>query len=138
VEAKEISAREKDFLEVSYQRRERIAMRFVLLYKSGKPEANDPPDPKEIAAVGKLVQEMAHAGVILGTECWSRVRKGRAFGSIRESYDSAFNSDSWFHDWAHEPVAYKDAGSRRRLCAHSRRARPAAHHRLAAQPQILD
>jgi hypothetical protein len=43
-------------------------MRFVLLYKSGKPETNKPPSPQEMQAVGKLVQEMAQAGVLLGTE----------------------------------------------------------------------
>src|SRR5262249_8317876 len=43
-------------------------MRFVLLYKSGKPETSEPPSPSEMEKVGKLVQEMAHAGVLLGTE----------------------------------------------------------------------
>lgn len=37
-------------------------MRFVLLYKSGKPETSDSPSPQEIQAVGTLVQEMAQAG----------------------------------------------------------------------------
>jgi len=53
-----------------------MAMRFVLLYKSGKPETNDPPGPKEMAAVGKLVQEMAQAGVLLGTEGFEPSAKG--------------------------------------------------------------
>ena len=39
-------------------------MRFALLYKSGKPETNEPPSPQEMQAVGKLVQEMAQAGVL--------------------------------------------------------------------------
>ena len=51
-------------------------MRFVLLYKSGKPETNDPPSPKEMEAVRKLVQEMAHAGVLLGTEGFEPSEKG--------------------------------------------------------------
>src|SRR5262245_31041340 len=51
-------------------------MRFVLLYKSGKPETNVPPSPKEIESVGKLVQEMAQAGVLLGTEGFEPTAKG--------------------------------------------------------------
>ena len=60
-------------------------MRFVLLYKSGKPETNDPPSPKEMEAVRKLVQEMAQAGVLVAPRASSRVRGACAFGSIRES-----------------------------------------------------
>jgi len=51
-------------------------MRFVLLYKSGRPETNEPPSPQEMQAVGKLVQEMAHAGVLLGTEGFEPSEKG--------------------------------------------------------------
>ncbi|HMF90465.1 MAG TPA: YciI family protein [Candidatus Angelobacter sp.] len=51
-------------------------MRFVLLYKSGKPETNKPPSPKEMEAVGKLVQEMAQAGVLVGTEGFEPSAKG--------------------------------------------------------------
>ena len=51
-------------------------MRFALLYKSGKPETNEPPGPQEMQAVGKLVQEMAQAGVLLGTEGFEPSEKG--------------------------------------------------------------
>jgi hypothetical protein len=51
-------------------------MRFALLYKSEKPETNDPPSPREMAAVGKLVQEMAQAGVLVGTEGFEPSEKG--------------------------------------------------------------
>src|SRR5215510_12357997 len=43
-------------------------MRFVLLYKSAKPEKNEPPSPQEMQAVGSLVQDMAQAGVLVGVE----------------------------------------------------------------------
>ena len=43
-------------------------MRFALLYRSGKPESNEPPSAREMEAVGKLMQEMAQAGVLLGAE----------------------------------------------------------------------
>ena len=51
-------------------------MRFVLLYRSGSPETNEPPSPQEMEAVGKLVQEMAQAGVLLGTEGFEPSSKG--------------------------------------------------------------
>jgi hypothetical protein len=51
-------------------------MRYVLLYKSGKPETNTPPSPREMEAVGKLVQEMAQAGVLLGAEGFEPSSKG--------------------------------------------------------------
>jgi hypothetical protein len=51
-------------------------MRFALLYKSGKPETNEPPGPREMQAVGKLVQEMAQAGVLLGTDGFEPSEKG--------------------------------------------------------------
>ena len=51
-------------------------MRFMLFYKSGKPETNEPPSPKEMEAVGKLVQEMAQAGVLLGSEGFEPSAKG--------------------------------------------------------------
>jgi len=43
-------------------------VRFALLYKSRKPETNEPPSPHEMQAIGSLMQEMAQAGVLLGTE----------------------------------------------------------------------
>jgi len=51
-------------------------MRFVLLYKAGKPETSEPPSPKEMEAAGKLVQEMAQAGVLLGNEGFEPSEKG--------------------------------------------------------------
>jgi len=50
----------------------------VLLYKSGKPEASEPPSPSEMEKIGKLVQEMAQAGVLLGTEGFEPSAKGAA------------------------------------------------------------
>jgi len=67
--------RETLFIVLS-SRKGAIAMRFVLLYKSGKTETNKPPSPKEMEAVGKLVQEMAQAGVLLGTEGFEPSAKG--------------------------------------------------------------
>ena len=52
-------------------------MRFVLLYKSGRPEKNEPPSPQEMHAVGSLVQEMAQAGVP-ASESWVNDRVSRA------------------------------------------------------------
>jgi DNA-binding CsgD family transcriptional regulator len=54
----------------------RKVMRFALLYRSGKRETNEPPSPQEMQAVGKLVQEMANAGVLLGTEGFEPSEKG--------------------------------------------------------------
>src|SRR5262245_63809784 len=51
-------------------------MRFVLLYKSGTPERNEPPSLQEMQAVGSLVQEMAQAGVLLGVEGFEPSGKG--------------------------------------------------------------
>jgi len=67
-------------------------MRFVLLYKSGKPETNDPPGPKEMAAVGKLVQEMAQAGVLL---CFEPRAKG---ARVRINSGKFMVSDGPFKD----------------------------------------
>ena len=51
-------------------------MKFVLLYRSGKPETNQPPSAQEMQAVGTLVQEMAQAGVLLGVEGFEPSGKG--------------------------------------------------------------
>jgi hypothetical protein len=51
-------------------------MRFVVLYKSGRPETNEAPSPKEMEAVGRLMQEMAQGGVLLGTEGFEPSEKG--------------------------------------------------------------
>ena len=43
-------------------------MRFMLIVKATpKSEAGAPPDPKLMAAIGKLTEEMAKAGVLAGT-----------------------------------------------------------------------
>jgi hypothetical protein len=43
-------------------------MRFLCLYKPGTPENDTPPTAEEQAAMGKLIGEMAKAGVLLGAE----------------------------------------------------------------------
>src|SRR5436309_2361602 len=42
-------------------------MRFLCLYKSSKPEGT-PPSQKEMADMGKLIEDMKKAGVLLATE----------------------------------------------------------------------
>ena len=42
-------------------------MRFMCLYKPGKPESGAPPDPNERAAMENLIDEMSKAGVLLAT-----------------------------------------------------------------------
>src|SRR5262245_50923372 len=51
-------------------------MRFALIYRSGKPETNNPPSPQEMESVGKLVHEMVQAGVLVGTEGFEPSAKG--------------------------------------------------------------
>src|SRR5215510_3315532 len=70
-------------------------MRFVLLYRSGEPETNEPPSPREMESVGKLVQEMAQAGVLLGTEGFEPTAKG---ARIRISSGQFTVSDGPFTD----------------------------------------
>ena len=72
-------------------------MRFILLYRSGKPETNTPPSPKEMESVGKLVQEMAQAGVLLGTEGFEPSAKG---ARVRISSGRFTVSDGPFTDKA--------------------------------------
>jgi hypothetical protein len=44
-------------------------MRFISMIKAGKDsEAGAPPDPRLIAAIGQLSEEMARAGVLLASE----------------------------------------------------------------------
>lgn len=43
-------------------------MRFLCIYKPGTPETDAPPSQEEMAAMGKLIDDMAKAGVLLGTE----------------------------------------------------------------------
>ncbi len=43
-------------------------MRYLCLYRPGRPESDDPPRQEEIEAMGKLIDEMQRAGVLLATE----------------------------------------------------------------------
>ncbi len=50
-------------------------MRFLCLYKPAK-EEGAPPQPEEMAAMGKLIEEMTKAGVLLATEGCQPSAKG--------------------------------------------------------------
>ncbi len=50
-------------------------MRFLCLYKPAKEEGT-PPQPEEIATMGKLIEEMTKAGVLLATEGCQPSAKG--------------------------------------------------------------
>jgi hypothetical protein len=50
-------------------------MRFMTLYKPGR-ETTSPPGEKEMAAVGKLIEEMASAGVLITTDGLQHSSKG--------------------------------------------------------------
>lgn len=43
-------------------------MRFLCIYRPGTPEDEPPPTADEQAAMGKLIGDMAKAGVLLGAE----------------------------------------------------------------------
>jgi len=43
-------------------------MRFLCIYRPGTPESDAPPTADEMATMGKLIGEMAKAGVLLGAE----------------------------------------------------------------------
>ena len=43
-------------------------MRFLCIYRPGTPESDAPPTAEEMATMGKLIGEMAKAGVLLGAE----------------------------------------------------------------------
>ena len=43
-------------------------MRYLCIYRPGTPEKDAPPTEKEMADMGKLIGEMAQAGVLLGAE----------------------------------------------------------------------
>jgi hypothetical protein len=50
-------------------------MKFLCLYKPGHDVSDAPPTAQEIARMGKLIEEMAKAGVLLATEgCMSSSR----------------------------------------------------------------
>ncbi|MBA3319324.1 MAG: hypothetical protein H0T50_14695 [Gemmatimonadales bacterium] len=50
-------------------------MRFMTLYKSGR-ESDTPPSPEEMAKVGRLIEEMTRAGVLLSTDGLQPSSKG--------------------------------------------------------------
>lgn len=43
-------------------------MRFLCVYRPGTPESDAPPTKENMAAMGKLIGDMAKAGVLLATE----------------------------------------------------------------------
>jgi hypothetical protein len=43
-------------------------MRFLCIYKPGKPESDAPPSEQERAKMGKLIEDMSKAGVLLAAE----------------------------------------------------------------------
>jgi hypothetical protein len=51
-------------------------MRFLCLYKPGKPETGAPPTRQEMDAMGKLIGEMMQAGVLISTEGCQPSAKG--------------------------------------------------------------
>ena len=53
-------------------------MRFLCVYRPGKPESDAPPSQEEMAAMGKLIDEMTRAGVLLAAEgCLSSSKGAR-------------------------------------------------------------
>jgi len=42
-------------------------MRYLCVYKAGTPQTNVAPSQREMAEMGKLIEDMTHAGVLLGT-----------------------------------------------------------------------
>jgi len=53
-------------------------MRFLCVYRPGVPENDDPPSQEEMTAMGKLIEEMTRAGVLLAAEgCLSSARGAR-------------------------------------------------------------
>ena len=50
-------------------------MRFMMLYKPGR-ESDAPPSPEEMAKVGRLIEEMARAGVLPATDGLAPSSKG--------------------------------------------------------------
>jgi hypothetical protein len=50
-------------------------MRFMVLYKPGK-ETDAPPSEREMADVGRLIEEMAKAGVLIATDGLQPSSKG--------------------------------------------------------------
>jgi len=53
-----------------------MTMRYLCVYKSSRPETDRPPTQEEMAPMGKLIDEMAKAGVLLATEGCQPSSKG--------------------------------------------------------------
>lgn len=51
-------------------------MRFLCLYRPGKPETNTPPSQQEMRDMGELIGDMSKAGVLLATEGCMPTSKG--------------------------------------------------------------
>jgi hypothetical protein len=51
-------------------------MRFLCLYRPGRPERDNPPTEAEMRNMGRLIDEMAKAGVLLATEGCEPSSKG--------------------------------------------------------------
>jgi len=50
-------------------------MQFLCIYRPGTPERDVPPDPAEIEKMGRLIDEMTKAGVLLATGAACRARR---------------------------------------------------------------
>jgi hypothetical protein len=73
-------------------------MRFLMIFKpdaeaTKRNEAGVPPTPQEIAQMGKLIEEMAKAGVLLSTEGCQSSSKG---ARVRRSGDRVTVTDGPF------------------------------------------
>ena len=51
-------------------------MRFLCVYRPGKPETNTPPSEQEMCNMGQLIEEMTRAGVLLAAEGCQPSSKG--------------------------------------------------------------
>lgn len=51
-------------------------MRFLCVYRTAQPESDAPPSQQEMAAMGRLIEDMAKAGVLLTTEGCLPTSKG--------------------------------------------------------------
>src|SRR3954451_7959287 len=54
----------------------RATMRFLCVYRPGKPETNTPPNEQEMCDMSKLIEEMTRAGVLLAAEGCQSSSKG--------------------------------------------------------------
>ena len=77
-------------------------MRFLYLYRPGKPETNAPPTQEEMATMGKLIDDMAKAGVLLAVEGCLPSSKGfrvRIESGKFSVTDGPFPGDQGAHRW---------------------------------------